>query len=135
LYKVREKIYAQNWSMVRSYLSVDEHMAMDAVAGQFWEKLAAVTGPFPAWDTCIEEIVQVHKGTKLSAPVSPHDVERMRKCLEGWVRARSEKLDREARQAQLENTVSPIPCQISEFKNYLIISSTLRKLKMLSFVK
>ena len=121
LYKVREKIYAQNWSMVRSYLSADEQLAMDAVDGQYWEKLAAVTGPFPAWDTCIEEVVQVHKSSKLSAAVSPHDVERMRKCLEGWVRARSEKLDQEAKQARLENTVSRILCQISELKNYWII--------------
>mgnify|MGYP006878244988 CR=1 FL=1 len=67
LYKVREKIYAQNWSMLRSYLSADEQLALDAVDGQYWEKLAAVTGPFPAWETCIEEIVQGHKSAKLSA--------------------------------------------------------------------
>jgi len=121
LYKVREKIYAQNWSMLRSYLSADEQLALDAVDGQYWEKLAHVTGPFPAWETCIEEIVQGHKGAKLTAQVSSHDVERMRKCLEGWVRARSEKLDQEAKKARLENTVSPILCQISELKNYWII--------------
>ena len=90
-YKVRNKIYSQNWDRIEKHFDQAERKRMEAFEGEYWEKLRSETGPIPKLDSLVEILVLSHQKKKLTEKLSTFDVQRIDDTLAEFIEERKAK--------------------------------------------